>query len=244
VPRPFSAETGRISAEVVQGRQLLDEGQQLGLVGEAVDLVDHQQHRRGGRQHAQDFGFATAPVAGLDHQQDDIDIGEAGRDAAVHQSVERVLVRHLEAGRIDEDELRIVGGEDAVDAMARGLRLFRGDADLGADQAVGQRGLADVGPADDSQVAGAKAIAHLPILAMARSAACCSAMRRLAPVPVLRTPSSGTSHSTSNSWAWASPRVASSCSAATAGAGPEGFPARRSWGPCRLRRVDALERGR
>ena len=39
--------------------------------------------------------------------------------------------------------------------MARGLRLARGDADLGADQPVEQRGLADIGPADDRDVAGA-----------------------------------------------------------------------------------------
>ena len=44
---------------------------------------------------------------------------------------------------------------DAGDAVARGLRLARGDADLLADQRVEQRRLADVGPADDGDQAAA-----------------------------------------------------------------------------------------
>ena len=48
-----------------------------------------------------------------------------------------------------------VEGGDAEQAMARGLRAVGGDADLGADQRVDQRRLADVGTADDGDLAGA-----------------------------------------------------------------------------------------
>jgi len=55
----------------------------------------------------------------------------------------------LEAGGVDEDELRITLGADAGDAMACGLRLVGGDAHLLADQRIEQRGLAHIGPPDD-----------------------------------------------------------------------------------------------
>ena len=55
----------------------------------------------------------------------------------------------LEARRVDEHELGLVDGAHAGDAVARGLRLVGGDADLLADQRVQQRRLADVRPADD-----------------------------------------------------------------------------------------------
>jgi hypothetical protein len=46
-------------------------------------------------------------------------------------------------------------GGDAEQAMTGGLGAWRDDADLGADQGVDQGGLADVGTADDGDVAGA-----------------------------------------------------------------------------------------
>jgi hypothetical protein len=61
----------------------------------------------------------------------------------------------LKARRIDEDELRRADGANARDAVARGLRLGTGDADLLADQGVQQGALADVGAADDGNQAAA-----------------------------------------------------------------------------------------
>ena len=85
---------------------------------------------------------------------------------SVRFSAARVL--GLEARRVDEDELRAVDGADAGDAVARGLRLARGDADLLADQRVQQRRLADVGPADDGHQAAA-------LRGRRRAASACSA---------------------------------------------------------------------
>ena len=98
---------------------------------------------------------SRAEVLGLDHQHDRIDAGEAVGDGPVHRLVQRAAVGGLEAGRVDEHELRIGRGDDAGHAMARGLGLARGDADLLSDQPVEQRGLADVRAADDRHEAGA-----------------------------------------------------------------------------------------
>src|SRR4029079_13567205 len=100
----------------------------------------------------------------------------------------------LVAGRVDEDELRALVGEDPLDAMARGLRLARRDRDVRADDLVEQRRLADVRAADDGDGAGAERllrrlglapVAHAFFLAPAfsssastPSAAACSAARR------------------------------------------------------------------
>ena len=62
----------------------------------------------------------------------------------------------LEAGRIDVHILRIVMGLYAGDAVARGLRLTRGDTDLSSDQLVHERGLAHIGPPDNRNIAAPK----------------------------------------------------------------------------------------
>src|SRR3974390_1345275 len=55
----------------------------------------------------------------------------------------------LEAGGVNEHELRLGPGENAPYRVARRLRPPGGDAHLRAHQPVQQRGLADVGPAND-----------------------------------------------------------------------------------------------
>ena len=62
----------------------------------------------------------------------------------------------LKPRRIDEHELRVRVGVDAMDAVARGLRLARGDADLLSDQVVEQRGLAHVGASNNGDESAAK----------------------------------------------------------------------------------------
>src|SRR3546814_15951703 len=58
-------------------------------------------------------------------------------------------------GRVDQQQLAFGEGRDAQQPVARGLRTVGDDADLGPDQGVDQGGLADVGAADDGDVAGA-----------------------------------------------------------------------------------------
>ena len=59
----------------------------------------------------------------------------------------------LKARRVNVNELGIVFGLYARDSMARRLRLARGDTDLGTDQFVHERGLANVRPSNDRNVA-------------------------------------------------------------------------------------------
>src|SRR6185436_7296977 len=112
-------------------------------------------------------------------------------------------------------------------AVARGLRLARGDADLLADQGVEQRGLAHVGLADDGHEAatlcrlrglrivlvlawGLDRGVHFSFIFSTMSiaaAAACSPARRDAPMPRSTRPSSVTSHSTSKVCLCAAPSV-------------------------------------
>ncbi len=63
----------------------------------------------------------------------------------------------VNARRVDEDDLRGFAGENAQDAIARGLRLGRDDGNLLAQQRVQQRGLAHVRLADNGDEAGTEA---------------------------------------------------------------------------------------
>src|SRR2546427_4885656 len=133
----------------------------------------------------------------------------------IHRAVERVAVPRLETRGVDENELGGRGGAHAAKAMPGGLRLARGDAELLSQQCVEQRGFSDVGASDQRDRAAAErlrdhrdAAAQLRICAKARNAASCSAVRRLLPLPVVRTESSGIRHSTSKLWLCAAPRVA------------------------------------
>src|SRR5690606_36709495 len=147
---------------------------------------------------------------------------------AVHHAVHGTAVAGLEAGGVDKDELLVFAGENAVYAVAGGLRLARDDGDLAADQGIGQGGLAHVGAAHEGNEAAAKRRAHLfswetatgsdncadlralprraaPLprpsactAAMAWVAASCSAARRLDPGADTLMSSAGMEHSTSN----------------------------------------------
>jgi hypothetical protein len=66
------------------------------------------------------------------------------------------VARVMYAGRVHEDKLRGLRGEDAELAAARGLRPRRDGGDLLAEQGVDQRGLAHVGFAEDGDKAGAE----------------------------------------------------------------------------------------
>src|SRR6266511_22362 len=78
--------------------------------------------------------------------------------AALHPFGERVP-RLLHARQIDEDHLpalRLVRG-DAANRAPGGLRTIRDDRDLGADDRVDERRLADVGTAGEAGEAGSGA---------------------------------------------------------------------------------------
>ena len=88
------------------------------------------------------------PLLGVDHEQAAVGVGELALDPSLHPLGERVA-RALDAGQIDEHELPVGAGGDAADRAARRLRLVGDDRDLRADDRVGERRLADVGPAGE-----------------------------------------------------------------------------------------------
>ena len=79
----------------------------------------------------------------LDEQSDEVHVRDGiARD--LHHVVAQTAARLVKARSVEQDELRIALGHDAVDAVARGLRLIGDNGDLLADECVGQAGLADV----------------------------------------------------------------------------------------------------
>ena len=101
-----------------------------------------------------------AEGARLDHVQNDVRGNQGIGDGLVQRLVQRVRVARLEAGRVDVDELCVRQGLDARDAVARRLRLARGDADLRADQHVHQGRFAHVRAAHDGDIAAAEGVGH------------------------------------------------------------------------------------
>src|SRR6266545_2602155 len=180
-----------------------------------VDLV-HDENERQFRRHE----FEERPIFGaeafrFDHQQHDIDFIEGPANRPIHRAVERVAVPRLETRGVDENKLGAPGSAHAAKAVPGGLRLARGDAELLSEQGIEQRGFSDVGAPDQRDRSAAEwlrdhrdAATQLRICAKARNAASCSAVRRLLPLPVVRTESSGIRHSTSKLWLCAAPRVA------------------------------------
>ena len=210
---------------------LLQPRGEVGPARDQVELVGDEQHRLGGVDEGEHRCVLGAELAGLDDQEDDVDVGQRPRDRPVERAVEGGGVARLEPGRVDEHELARPDRADAGDPVPRGLRLVRRDADLLRDERVDQGRLADVGPADDGDQAAALSRpgappkpapvgrshqdrSGLPGSSLARSAssmrraASCSAARRDLPSPVSCRLSAGTAHSTSKVCACAWPRVA------------------------------------
>ena len=108
----------------------------------------------------------------LAQQFGNVDVLVGGRHGAIHQpehdvGVGKGLLRHVDhvlaqfvqravdAGRVEEEDLRVGLGDDAEDLVARGLRLGRDDGEFLPQQPVEQRGFARVGAADHGHVAAA-----------------------------------------------------------------------------------------
>ena len=175
--------------------QRLDERQQ-GIALQRIDLVEHENGAAPGA--LQTFDDAIGVLAGqsatvgrklfgIDRKQHDIGIGSAAPCGLDHRAVEPAP-RREDAGRVDEDELRVSAHRDAAHRHARGLHLLRDDGDLLADGGVDERGLAGIRGAQDGNEAASRvgAAAHAfqtPSRWSMRVAASCSASRLVSPSP-------------------------------------------------------------
>ena len=103
-----------------------------------------------------ELGFLGA----VHHEQHGVDALGGGAGVLVHERAEHAAAL-VQPRRVDEHELpaRVVG-EHAAHDVARGLDDGADDADLLADDAVDERGLAGVGPADDGDDAAVRQDLH------------------------------------------------------------------------------------
>ena len=135
----------------------LEPGGQLGTAVDHVQLVGHQQRGNAGFEQRQHLGIGQGEAACFHHKQDQVHITNRTHHGLVERLVQCRAVLGLKTRRIHEHKLRSPQRADAGDAVARGLRLARGDADLLAHQRIHQRGLAHIGLAHDGNHAAALA---------------------------------------------------------------------------------------
>ena len=91
---------------------------------------------------------------GIGHQEKNVNPFDRGVDFAEHLFVQRGF-RFVNTGRIDENDLAIGARDDALDAIASGLRFRGDDGDFLADEAVQQSRFAGVRTTDDGDESGA-----------------------------------------------------------------------------------------
>ena len=94
----------------------------------------------------------------FDHPDHGIHFAQGLGYIAIEHTVECAAMLGLKTRGIDENVLGVVLREYAVDAVARGLRFFRGDRDFLPDELVHQRGFADVWTANDGNKTRAKVV--------------------------------------------------------------------------------------
>ena len=136
-----------------QFRATLDQRQQLPL-GNQVDFVQKDEHRTlyASQSLGNSFVFRADSAARVEQPQHAIDFMQTLQGhldhAPVHQRARLVYSRGIQ-----KNDLRARAGFNAGDAIARRLRFGRNDCNFFPEQIIQQRRLADVGPADDCNVA-------------------------------------------------------------------------------------------
>lgn len=101
------------------------------------------------------LGLLVDAGFGVEQHANEIGVVRPAPGGGDHGAVEPTLGQE-DAGRVDQDDLRVVLDDDAADQRARGLHLARDDRDLRPDQRVDQRGFADIGRADQCHEAAAR----------------------------------------------------------------------------------------
>ena len=92
-------------------------------------------------------------LGGIDQVQDHVGVAKRVNRGGAHDLLERDGGLE-EAGRVDEHDLGVVEGEDAGDAIARGLGALARNGELLADEPVEERRLTHVRLADDGDESG------------------------------------------------------------------------------------------
>ena len=169
------------------------------LAGRAVHLVgEHEDRAREPRQHRarQLLVERRQALDGVGHEEDDVGVGERGGGLVADLDRHRVVGEEVEAAGVDDRERHPVPLRDGVLAVAGDPGLVVDDGLAPPHEAVEERGLADVRPADDGhdgQPGRALCVMHVSYTspfaessssaARAAAAAACSALLRLQPSP-------------------------------------------------------------
>ena len=154
-PEPFQVLAGAGAyrnhrREVVPPGHVVEHGKHRLAELHAVDLVEHEHHRRrlcGDL--AENEIVVPDPARRLDDHEHEVDPGQRPRRGPVHVPVEGARARRVDPGGVDEDDLRRIARRDPQDPVAGGLRPAGGDAELAADDPVDERRLPHVRPPDD-----------------------------------------------------------------------------------------------
>ncbi len=117
----------------------------------ALALVGDQQHRLVGT--AGEIGKGAIggreADAGIDHEEQGIGQRDRGLGLLLHPRGQRALGAFVEAGGVDDGEFEIAEPGLALAAIAGDAGQVIDERELLSDQAVEQRRLADIGPADN-----------------------------------------------------------------------------------------------
>ncbi len=153
----MSAEIGKHLGEVEFPAVMIDQGEKLGLL-HAVHFIQQQEDRAVEALDPVDGEFVAAADGdrSVDYQREHVDAFEGVLEFVHHLAAENVF-GFVNAGRIDEDDLRVVAIQDSLDAIAGGLRLRGNDGYFAADELVDERRFACVGAAyygDESRFEG------------------------------------------------------------------------------------------
>ncbi len=160
--------------------------QQIRLLLHVIDLVNRQDHRRSAVAQLVEHHLIVRRPAGTFHHEDhQLNVADRAAGRLVHQAVDGALLFHMQARGVHVDGLVSAFGMDPRDAVTRGLRFTGGNRDLLPKQIVQQRRFAHVGTSNDgNKSAVCFFVAHSSSSFFnACSAAACSALRRLEPVP-------------------------------------------------------------
>ena len=146
------------STQAVLGRQRdgfakaeLEGFDQAGFGGAALGLVAHQVHRLA--RLAQDLGKALVERnhagTGIDHEQDDVGFANGQLGLLAHAVFKTAVGDILITGRIEDAEGQVGNATLGFAPIASDTGRVIDKRDLAADEAVEQRGLANIGTTDN-----------------------------------------------------------------------------------------------
>ncbi len=151
---PFFAEINATCSENGWCHFRLQKCQQPRLVCNTIHLVYHQDQRNGGiPDHLGCMLVLLRPAICLDQEQHHVDVVKRRSSDAIHVAVERAPGCEVDARSVEIHDLPLGGRLDAGQALSRGLRFGRDNAQFLADEPVHKRRFSDIWAANQGNIA-------------------------------------------------------------------------------------------